>query len=124
MSREIVAKQLELYSNGIVAFNVLQGVGFAFYLGTNCQFNYLIKNATYLAEGLTVLFSLVAIGSVFAILAFRKAMISVSDPEFHDIQRWLYLAKACAAFVFGALPLFLTVFYGLSASAPLPMCDQ
>jgi hypothetical protein len=49
MNSELLAKQIETYSNAIVAFFVLQGVTFLFYFGTNKFFNCLLKTSGFLA---------------------------------------------------------------------------
>ena len=44
MDSNFLAKQIETYSNAIVAFHVIQGLAYLYYFGTNQTFNCLVKN--------------------------------------------------------------------------------
>ena len=48
MNAEILIKQIETYSNAIIAFVVLQGLAYSFAFGTSAHFNCLVKTAAHL----------------------------------------------------------------------------
>jgi len=112
MSSEQLIKQIETYSNAIVGFAVLQGLAYAYSFGSSPIFNCLIKTATYLAEGLTLLLLLVMFLSILAIQFCRKTLRKIAG-EFSTVVEKIYLAKIITVVVFSLLPLSLTVAYGV-----------
>ena len=112
--KETLLKQLETYSNSVVAFNVLQGLAYSFYFGTNEIFNCRVKTSNLLAEIVTILFVLITILSIIAIKYFgdRKAELI---PEYGHVIVTITRGKMVAVCIFGLFPAFLTFFYGALA---------
>ena len=123
MERSFVAKQLELYSNAIVGFMVIQSLGYSYYFGTNCQFNYLVKNAPWLAEGLAFLLSAAAVFSILGTFALGRELQQISG-EYRTFVTRLYTGKAIVALVFGAVPVVVTVAYAILGTSQIPGCDS
>ena len=112
MTSELLIKQIETYSNAIVAFAVLQGLAYSYGFGSNAFFNCLVKTASHLAEGLTVLFALVTLLSIVATMLLSRTLQQISG-EFRGMVKRIYIGKLVAAIVFSLVPLVLTVGYGV-----------
>jgi hypothetical protein len=112
MTSELLTKQIETYSNAIVAFAVLQGLSYSYAFGTNAFFNCLIKTSSHLAEGLTLLFVLVTLLSIIATVLLGRALQQISG-EFRGMVEKIYVGKLVAVIIFSLLPLALTVGYGV-----------
>jgi len=112
MNSEILIKQIETYSNAIVAFAVLQGLAYSYAFGTNGFFNCLVKTSSHLAEGLTLLFALALLLSIVATVALGRALKRISG-EFRAVVAKIYFGKLVAVIVFGLVPLVLTSAYGV-----------
>ncbi len=118
--KEIVMNKLGTYSNGLIAFIVLQGIVFSYYFGSNEKFNCIIHTSNYLAESLSILLFLVAIMALYAVKKLGNMEVQLA-PEYEDILAKLTAGKMVAVLVFGLLPCTLTLFYGVLGSAP-PVC--
>jgi hypothetical protein len=90
-AREI-ARQIETYSNAIVAFAVLQALGYSYSFGTSELFNCLVKTSDYLAIGLAVAFVIATVVMAIAVLFLGRTMQSLSG-EFAGIVNKIYRAK-------------------------------
>ena len=123
MTSEELIRQIETYSNAIVAFSVLQGLAYAYSFGTNAFFNCLIKTSSYLAEGLTVLFAVVAVLSVAATVALGRTLRRISG-RFGNVVRNVYLGKIVTVVIFSLVPLSLTVGYGVVDYAEKTQCKS
>ncbi len=106
------ARQIETYSNAIVAFAVLQSLAYSYAFGTSELFNCLVKTANYLAFGLSCSFVLVTALMVFAIGYLGRALEKLSG-ELAGTVRKIYRAKIVAVIVASAMPVALTVGYGI-----------
>jgi amino acid transporter len=120
--KEILVKQIETYSNGIITFIVLQGVAYSFYFGSNEMFNCHVKDSTMLAELLTVLFIIVTIMSVIAINYLGKKNAELV-PEHQKLLMTITKGKIVVILIFGLLPAFLTFFYGTLVEVP-KVCEK
>lgn len=112
MNSELLAKQIETYSNAIVGFAVLQGLAYSYYFGTNAMFNCLVKTSPNLAVGLTIVFVVVIILSVFAVVYLGRIMREIAL-EFAHVVQAIYRAKLIVIVLFTLLPLAITVGYGV-----------
>ena len=112
MTSETLARQIETYSNAIVAFNVLQGLAYAYAFGTDVFFNCLVKTSNYLAEGLTLMFTVVALLSIAATMALGRTLQRLAG-EHGSLVGKLYAGKLVAVILFSLVPLVLTVAYGV-----------
>ena len=112
MNSELLAKQIEAYSNAIVAFAVLQGLAYSYYFGTNPMFNCLVKTTANLAVGLSAVFVVVTLLSVIAIVYLGRIMREIAR-EFAQIVQTIYRAKLIAVILFSLLPLAITAGYGV-----------
>ena len=112
MNPELLIRQIETYSNAIVAFVVLQGLAYAFAFGTDPFFNCLVKTTPHLAEGLALLFAAVMLLAVVATIALCRAVRRLSG-EYGGMVVKLYIGKLVAVVLLGIVPLVLTVEYGV-----------
>ena len=112
MTPELLIKQIETYSNAIVAFAVLQGLAFSYAFGTNPLFNCLVKTASHLAEGLTLLFLLIMLLSIVATVSLGRTIREISG-EYRSIVEKLYLGKLVVVTIFSLVPMLLTIGYGV-----------
>ncbi|MBS1172375.1 MAG: hypothetical protein H6R12_1205 [Proteobacteria bacterium] len=112
MTPDLLFKQLESYSNAIVAFAVLQGLAFSYAFGNNSTFNCTVKNAPHLAEGLAIAFVVLTFLLLAAIVWLGRAMESIAG-EFVTLVKKLYLGKLVAVALFSLLPLCLILYYGV-----------
>lgn len=112
MTRDLLIKQLESYSNAIVAFAVLQGLAFSYAFGNNATFNCTVKSAPHLAEGLAVAFVVLTALLLAAIAWLGRTLESVAG-EFVPVVRKIYFGKLVAVALFSLLPLCLILYYGV-----------
>src|SRR4051812_40180060 len=103
MDSEQLVKQIETYSNAIVAFDALQAITYSYAFGTNAMFNCLVKTAPYLAVGLTGAFVTVAVLSVVATVFLGRVVHRLSGEHGQIIQA-IYRGKLVAVLVFSLLP--------------------
>jgi hypothetical protein len=107
-----MTKQLELYSNAIVAFIVFQGLAFCYTFGTNDRFNSTLKANISLSVGLAVLFLIIMVLALFANHFLGEKLKTLSG-EYGQLVKALYLGKAVVIGFFGALPLIVTTRYAI-----------
>ena len=112
MKSEDLAKQVELYSNAIVGFSVVQALAFASTFGTSASFNCTVKTTTHLASGLLLMFAVVFVLSVIAIRQLGKTMVALAG-RYKNVVRKMYAAKIIVVVVFTLLPVSLVFTYGV-----------
>ena len=115
--KEILIKQIETYSNGIIAFIVLQGLVYSFYFGSNEIFNCQVRTSTLLAEILIGLFVVVTTLSIVA-LKYIGNIVAELIQEYEKIVNTIMRGKIVLVSIFGLLPAFLTYFYGIPDAIP------
>ena len=113
MDKSQLIKQLEMYSNAIVSFLVLQGLIFCYQFGANEFFNTSVKCKDALATGLVIVFLATMLGGAYSNGKLAENIVSLSDPDYADLIKKLYRAKLCVILFFGALPLTVTFMFGL-----------
>jgi len=123
MTPDTLIKQLETYSNAIVAFVVLQGLAYAFAFGTNEFFNCTVKTAPHLVAILAGAFVFVGVLAVVAILWLGRTVGALAG-EFREAVGKIYTGKVVVVLVFTILPLFLTLQYGVSDSPGKRECSK
>ena len=112
MDRTEIAKQLELYSNAIVAFTVFQGLAFCYNFATSREFNLTVKTTMSLSVGLTFLFLVTMILGLFANHFIRFKLEKLSE-EYSQLVKSIYLGKSIVIGLFGSLPMIITVCYAI-----------
>jgi hypothetical protein len=112
MNSEELVKQIETYSNAIIGFAVLQSLAYSYTFGTNAYFNCLVKTASHLAVGLTMMFIVVMLLSVVAIVLLGRTLYRIAG-QFGNIVKWIYLGKLIVVVIFGLMPLVITISYGI-----------
>ena len=111
MKTEALISQLELYSNSIVGFLVIQSIGFAFTMGTNKTFSCLLVTEHGLAGILIFHFVFSTLLATLALIYLSRSIRRLSD-ENRNLVRWVYRGKAVAAALFAAIPVCLLIGYG------------
>ena len=117
MEKAELAKQLELYSNAIVGFIVLQGLAFCYAFGTQPKFNDILRSYVSLSAGLTLLFLVVL---VLALVAnnFLRRQLELLSADHAALVKSVYLGKAIVIVIFGLLPVIITVCFAMLGSLP------
>ena len=115
--KDIIIKQLESYSNAVVAFNVLQSLAFSYYFGSDQFFNCHVIMTKYLAGILTIIFIFVTLSSIIAIHYFSAKLIELT-PEFNKMIVNIMRGKMATVAFFGLLPAFLTFYYAVLGETP------
>jgi hypothetical protein len=113
MTSENLLKQIETYSNAIIAFTVLQGLAYSYAFGTSEHFNCAIKTASYLAEGMVAIFAAVGTLSVVATVWLGRVVEALSG-EFRSNVAKIYWGKVTVIAIFSLIPLVLTYAYGVN----------
>ena len=111
MKTETVISQLELYSNAIVGFLVVQSIGFAFKMGTDKPFSCLIISEHGLAGVLILHFVFSTFVAALALAYLSRSIRRLSE-ENRNLVKWVYRGKVVAAALFAAIPVFILVAYG------------
>ncbi len=107
-----VFKQLEFYSNAIVAFIVIQSLTFCFNFGTSVNFNNILRTNQVLSISLAVAMLIVMLLSLYAIhfLGSRLQQLSVKHQE---TIKTIYRGKAVAVVVFSVIQICVTIVYAV-----------
>jgi hypothetical protein len=121
MNSEQLFKSVELYSNAIVGFNVLQSLAYLHAFGSNPFFNCLVKTAAHLASSLVALF---LVGTALSIAAtlYLGRLLGDSSTEYREVVVRIYAAKTIVVAIFGLLPAAITFPYGVLDYAGKTSC--
>lgn len=107
-------KFAEFYSNGIVAFLVIESMGFSYMYGSNKSFNENIKSSILLLLILIVMFLFVLIGGIVGINNLKNIAIDIfNDKENKRFISRIYNGKLIIATLFGIFPILLLLFFGI-----------
>jgi hypothetical protein len=79
MSESGILKRLESYSNAILAFVVVQGIGFCYQLSTSTDFKNIVQSHRSLSIIMLIMFSGVLMASLYANHKISAAMQKRSD---------------------------------------------
>jgi hypothetical protein len=115
--KELMMNKVGSYANAIIAFIVLQGIAYSYYFGSNETFNCLVHVSYYLPEALSILFFIVMVLALFAVKVLGKIEAELA-PEYEEILAKLSKGKMLVVLIFGSLPCFLTLFYGVFGRTP------
>lgn len=113
MEKTQLTKQIELYSNSIVTFFVLQGLAYCYYFGTNEFFNNLVKTSQGLSASLVLISVVTVLLGLIANTFLGKQVGDMTGVEYSDLVKKLYLGKSFIIFVFGVLPTVVTIKYSI-----------
>lgn len=123
MKNDQLVTQIETYSNAIVGFFVVQAIAYCVSFGTNEMFNCLVKTANHLALGLSIHFCVSTVLACYATLFLKKQVLRLCQQN-ADIVSRIYLAKAVVIVLFSALPLGVTLTYGVMDYPNKTPCKQ
>ena len=112
MNTTELLKQLELYSNAILAFVVAQSLVFSFTFGTNTEFGCVVIAETPLALGLLIHFVLSTVLAVVAITYLGRALQRLSQ-ENKELVRLLFLGKSVVVVMFAIIPILVLLWFGV-----------
>ncbi|MCX5849868.1 MAG: hypothetical protein NTW65_10505 [Deltaproteobacteria bacterium] len=112
MNKEEIAKQLELYSNSIVAFIVFQSLAFCYNFGTSENFNSILKNSKSLSLLLILIFILAYALALYANRYISRKLQEFSE-EYSPIVKATYMGKSIVISIFGFLQITVTICYAL-----------
>jgi hypothetical protein len=112
MDLKQLIQQLELYSNAIIAFMVIQGLTYCYQIGTNEHFSKILKTHVLFSAGLTLLFLVVLILALYANYFLGKKLEELND-EYKQLVKTIYFGKAIVIGMFGFLPFIITLIFGV-----------
>lgn len=125
MKNEQLVTQLELYSNSIVGFFVVQALTYSASFGTSELFNCLVKTANYLALGLSAHFFFSTLLACYAIWSMQSLIAKrCKEIDEDNVIRKIYFAKCLVVVLFAALPFAITVGYGVMDYPNKMHCKQ
>jgi len=116
-----LVKQLELYSNAILAFVVAQSLVFSFTFGTNSEFGCVVIAERPLALGLLAHFVLSTILAVLAITYLGRALQRLSQDN-QALVRLLFLGKCAVVVIFAVIPILVLLWFGVLAGDHAGRC--
>lgn len=105
-----LVEQLELYSNAIVGFMVIQSLTFSFTFGTDPTFSGILTREKAVSFFLVVHFALSAILSVLAIQFLSRQIQRLAQGE-RQLLAILFNAKAFIVFLFAAIPIGMLIYF-------------
>ena len=114
-------KQLELYSNAIVAFVVAQSLTFAFTFGTNIAFACTVISVKALALGLLMHF-MVSSGLAMVAISYLGRAIQHLSKENRNLVRVLFIAKSVVVFIFAIIPILVLLWFGVISGDEAGRC--
>ncbi|MBA4422971.1 MAG: hypothetical protein C0390_07690 [Syntrophus sp. (in: bacteria)] len=112
MSKEEISKQLELYSNSIIAFIAVQSLIFCYNFGTSEFFNCILKNTKGLSVFLAGIFFFAYVLAWIAHYRIFK-MLKELNGEYSQIVKSAYIGKFIAICVFFILQM-VVIGYAIS----------
>ena len=112
MGRTEITKQLELYSNAIIAFIVFQSLAFCYNFGTSKEFNSIVHASEELSVGLTIIF-FVAMTLAFFANRFIRLKLEELSGEYGQLVKAIYIGKAVVIILFGMLPIIVLARYAI-----------
>jgi hypothetical protein len=116
-----LVKQLELYSNAILAFVVAQSLAFSFTFGTNTEFGCVVIAERPLALGLLAHFVLSTVLAVVAITYLGRALQRISQ-ENQALVRLLFFGKCTVVVIFAAIPTLVLLWFGVLVGDQVGRC--
>ena len=96
-------KQIEFYSNGIVAFVVVESLAFMYAFGTSEFFNNLVKTASLLAEIIFVQGLAILVLAILATYMLGRTFANMVD-EHSNLVAKLYIGKIVVILLFASMP--------------------
>jgi len=112
MKSDDLARQLEFYSNAIIGFITIQGIGFSYQFGTSRPFNAILAGNRLLSLALCIGHLVVASMGVYA-NNFIKYNLMTIYKENHEIINKIYNFKTLIIIFFGLMPFFLLLIFGV-----------
>ena len=106
-------KQIEFYSNVIVAFIAIQSITFCYNFGTNAYFNDVLRTHKALSISLAVAVFFVMFLALYANHFFGSKLQELSGEECRELIGTIYFGKAVAIVIFSALQICITVFFAV-----------
>jgi hypothetical protein len=123
MKTDKLIEQLELYSNSVVGFTVVQSIAFSFTFGTNADFSCKITSTDPLWPFVAAHFVLTIFLAAWALLFLQRRIVRLSG-ENEDTLRVVYFVKIFVVTLFAAIPVALLLFFGLIADSTKGRCEK
>ncbi len=131
MKLDKLIDQLELYSNAIVGFVVVQSLGFAVTFGTNAAFGCEFSRYKWLSVAFIVHFAASTALSACAVRYLEKRIVLLSrqgesplPQEGVDTLRVVCRAKSALVALFAIVPIGLLLFFGVLARPDHGRCAK
>lgn len=110
-----IFKQLEFYSNAIVAFVVIQSLTFCYNFGDNTGFENILKTNDCFSWIITMATLLIMLLALYANNSISLKLQKVVDGHRDTIKK-IYLGKAIVIIIFSLLQIYIIVFFGIYPS--------
>jgi hypothetical protein len=121
MTSDKIIEALETYSNVVVAFMVVQSIGFSFTFGTKPTFTCLVHTASGLAPGLIAHFFISTVLACCAVALMANTIRRVATQNVEVLRR-IYLAKILVILLFAVIPTTLLYAYSIGYEATFAEC--
>ena len=112
MKNDDLGKQLDFYSNAIIGFVVIQGLGFCYQFGTSEVFSNHFKNNIFLSTFLTLCFLAVMVGGCVCNNYIGNALKTFNEPQKHVIGK-IYFVKTIIIAIFGLIPFSILICFAI-----------
>lgn len=112
MNDSQIFKQLEFYSNAIVAFVVIQSLTFCYNFGENSGFKEILKTKDCFSWIIATATLLIMVLSLYANNYINLKLQNVADGH-GDIIKKIYLGKAIVIIIFSLLQIYIIVRFGI-----------
>ena len=106
-------KQLELYSNSIIGFIVIQGLAYCYKFGSDKVFSEAVKKTLELSVGLVFALTCTMILALIANYLIGKKTSTMVKEENVDLVKKIYKGKLIAILFFGLLPIAVTFYFAI-----------
>ena len=108
MKNDELSKQVEFYSNAIIGFVVLQGLGFCYQVGTSEYFHIILNTKAWISIGLSFLFFISTITAGVVNQYPGKTIVSLNI-EHREILETVFKVKTAIIVIFNLIPFVVTI---------------
>ncbi len=112
MDDSAIYEKLELYSNAIVGFVVIQAITFCYNFGTNAVFSDILIRYKILSSILSLATVIVMLLALYANYYLGSAIQKVTEKHRETIKT-IYFGKSVVIVIFSALQVGIIVFFGV-----------
>lgn len=113
MSEFNIDTQLELYSNAIVGFVVIQGLGFLYKFGSDAIFSQIVQNNADVSSILIIVFLIIMATALYCNQKISRVLQRRTNANDKQLIRQIFYGKATAIVIFCSMQVYFVLVYGL-----------